>query len=137
MFRYIFLSSAFSIALFGITLKSLLNYTFDPNKQYDMVKAKEIYFKNKCNICHGDQGEKKIAGFKIIKDMEASDIKAALVDYSLGSRNSTSAAQMTFYAKSLSRNDMDYIIAYLKGENFAKEADEESASKTKNGIFLK
>lgn len=137
MFRYIFLSSIFSIALFGISFKSLLTYTFDSNKQYDKIKAKEIYFKNKCNTCHGDQGEKKIAGFKIIKDMKANELKASLVDYSLGSFNSTSATQMAFYARSLSRNDMDYIIAYLKGENFAKEADEETASKTKNGIFLK
>lgn len=137
MFRYIFLSGIFSVALFGISFKSLLTYTFDPNKQYDMVKAKEIYFKNKCNTCHGDEGEKKIVGFRIIKDMKADELKAALVDYSLGSVNSTSAAQMTLYAKNLSRDDMDYIIAYLKGENFAREIDEENTLKTKNGIFLK
>ncbi len=37
--RWLFISSIFVVALFGINLKSFFTYTFDANKQYDMEKA--------------------------------------------------------------------------------------------------
>lgn len=48
-----------------------------------MVQAKDLYFKNKCNTCHGDNAEKSVAGSRVLKDMSPEDIKAALVGYLL------------------------------------------------------
>ncbi|MCX2682311.1 c-type cytochrome [Campylobacter sp. MIT 21-1685] len=141
MFRWIFLSGICIMSLFGINLKSFFDYTFDSNKQYDMIEAKKLYFQKKCNTCHGEQGQKRIANSRILQEMSARELKAALIDYTLNSKNSASAVQMALYAKNLSHNDMDTIIAYLKGKDFALETEaqdfEEPLKKTKNGTFLK
>ncbi|XGQ70417.1 cytochrome c [Campylobacter hepaticus] len=141
--RCFFITSILIVALFGINLKSLFTYTFNANKQYDIQKAQTIYFKNKCNTCHGDKGEKSLAGSRVLQDMSAQDIKAALISYTLDSSTSTRSSQMAFYARKLSHDDMDYIIAYIKGENFALDLqvqdllEEEPAQKTKHNTFLK
>lgn len=143
MFRYLTIFSIFVVALFGINLKSFFTYTFDANKQYDMVQAKDLYFKNKCNTCHGDNAEKSVAGSRVLKDMSPEDIKAALVGYTLDGSTSANASQMAFYARNLSHDDMDNIIAYIKGGNFAvglqvKDLlEEEPPQKTKHNTFLK
>lgn len=143
MFRYLTIFSIFVIALFGINLKSFFTYTFDANKQYDMVQAKDLYFKNKCNTCHGDNAEKSVAGSRVLKDMSPEDIKAALVGYTLDGNTSANASQMAFYARNLSHDDMDNIIAYIKGGNFAVDLqvkdllEEEPPQKTKHNTFLK
>ncbi|EKS3204395.1 c-type cytochrome [Campylobacter coli] len=143
MFRYLTIFSIFVVALFGINLKSFFTYTFDANKQYDMVQAKDLYFKNKCNTCHGDNAEKSVAGSRVLKDMSPEDIKAALVGYTLDGSTSANASQMAFYARNLSHDDMDNIIAYIKGENFAVDLqvkdllEEEPPQKTKHNTFLK
>ncbi|EGK7561235.1 c-type cytochrome [Campylobacter coli] len=143
MFRYSIILSIFVVALFGINLKSFFTYTFDANKQYDMTQAKDLYFKNKCNVCHGDNAEKSITGSKVLKDMSPEDIKAALVGYALDGSTSANASQMAFYARSLSHDDMDNIIAYIKGGNFAVDLqvkdllEEEPPQKTKHNTFLK
>ncbi len=142
MFRYLTIFSIFVVALFGINLKSFFTYTFDANKQYDMVQAKDLYFKNKCNTCHGDNAEKSVAGSRVLKDMSPEDIKAALVGYTLDGSTSN-ASQMAFYARNLSHDDMDNIIAYIKGGNFAVDLqvkdllEEEPPQKTKHNTFLK
>lgn len=108
-----------------------------------MTQAKDLYFKNKCNVCHGDNAEKSITGSKVLKDMSPEDIKAALVGYTLDGSTSTNASQMAFYARSLSHDDMDNIIAYIKGGNFAVDLqvkdllEEEPPQKTKHNTFLK
>ncbi|ECL7449236.1 cytochrome c [Campylobacter coli] len=143
MFRYLTIFSIFVVALFGINLKSFFTYTFDANKQYDMVQAKDLYFKNKCNTCHGDNAEKSVAGSRVLKDMSPEDIKAALVGYTLDGSTSANASQMVFYARNLSHDDMDNIIAYIKGGNFAVDLqvkdllEEEPPQKTKHNTFLK
>lgn len=143
MFRLIFLNVACIVAVFGISLRSFLDYTFDSSKYYDTAKAKELYIQKKCNTCHGEQGEKRIAGSKILQNMSAGELKAALIGYTLDSSTSSSAVQMAFYARNLSHNDMDMIIAYIKGGNFATDIqaqdllEEEPPKKTKNGTFLK
>ncbi|EAJ7725624.1 c-type cytochrome [Campylobacter jejuni] len=141
--RWLFISSIFVVALFGINLKSFFTYTFDTNKQYDMEKAKALYFQNKCNTCHGDNAEKSVIGSRILKDMSPEDIKGALIGYTLDSSSSTTASQMAFYARNLSHEDIDNIIAYIKGGNFALDLqvkdllEEEPVQKTKHNIFLK
>lgn len=143
MFRYSIILSIFVVALFGINLKSFFTYTFDANKQYDMTQAKDLYFKNKCNVCHGDNAEKSITGSKVLKDMSPEDIKAALVGYTLDGSTSANASQMAFYTRNLSHDDMDNIIAYIKGGNFAVDLqvkdllEEEPPQKTKHNTFLK
>ncbi|EAL5561796.1 c-type cytochrome [Campylobacter coli] len=143
MFRYLTIFSIFVVVLFGINLKSFFTYTFDANKQYDMVQAKDLYFKNKCNTCHGDNAEKSVAGSRVLKDMSPEDIKAALVGYTLDGSTSANASQMAFYARNLSHDDMDNIIAYIKGGNFAVDLqvkdllEEEPPQKTKHNTFLK
>ncbi|EAJ8561604.1 c-type cytochrome [Campylobacter coli] len=143
MFRYLTIFSIFVVALFGINLKSFFTYTFDANKQYDMVQAKDLYFKNKCNTCHGDNAEKSVAGSRVLKDMSPEDIKAALVGYTLDGSTSANASQMAFYARNLSHDDMDNIIAYIKGGSFAVDLqvkdllEEEPPQKTKHNTFLK
>ncbi|EOH6716316.1 cytochrome c [Campylobacter coli] len=143
MFRYLTIFSIFVVALFGINLKSFFTYTFDANKQYDMVQAKDLYFKNKCNTCHGDNAEKSVAGSRVLKDMSPEDIKAALVGYTLDGSTFANASQMAFYARNLSHDDMDNIIAYIKGGNFAVDLqvkdllEEEPPQKTKHNTFLK
>ncbi|TKX29897.1 c-type cytochrome [Campylobacter estrildidarum] len=142
MFRLLFVSSVFIVALFGVNLKSFLTYTFDANKQYNLAEAKKIYFKNKCNACHGDNAEKNTSRFRALKDMSAEDIKSALIGYTL-ENSSTITSQMALYSKNLSHDDIDNIIAYIKGDNFAVElqvkdlTEEEPAQKTKHNIFLK
>lgn len=143
MFRLLIISSIFVVGLFAVNLKSFFTYTFDANKQYDMQKAKELYFNNKCNVCHGDKAEKSVSGSRKLKDMSPEDIKAALIGYTLDGSTSANAAQMAFYAKKLSHDDMDNIIAYIKGGNFAVELqvkdllEEEPPQKTKHNTFLK
>ncbi|MBM0637226.1 cytochrome c [Campylobacter sp. VicNov18] len=141
--RCLFVSSVLIVTLFGINLKSLFTYTFDVNKKYDMEKAKTIYFKNKCHTCHGDNAQKSVIGSRILKDMSAQDLKAALIGYTLDSSASATASQMAFYARNLTHDDMDNIIAYIKGGNFALDLqvqellEEEPKQKTKHNTFLK
>lgn len=141
--RWLFISSIFVVALLGINLKSFFTYTFDANKQYDMKKAKNLYFQNKCNTCHGDNAEKSVAGSRVLKDMSPEDIKGALIAYTLDSSSSITASQMAFFARNLSHDDIDNIIAYIKGENFALDLqtkdllESEPAQKTEHNIFLK
>lgn len=142
IFRLFFMSSIFIVALFGISLKSIFSYTFDANKQYNLAEAKKIYFKNKCNVCHGDNGEKSTSRYRALKDMSAEDIKTVLMGYTLDNA-STMTSQMALYAKNLSHDDMDNIIAYIKGDNFALDLqvkdliEKEPSQKTKHNIFLK
>ncbi|MBZ7930794.1 MULTISPECIES: c-type cytochrome [Campylobacter] len=142
IFRLFFASSIFMVALFGVSLKSIFGYTFDANKKYNLIEAKKIYFNNKCNICHGDNGEKSSPRFKALKDMSAEEIKTALMGYTLDNA-STMTSQMALYAKNLSHDDMDNIIAYIKGGDFALDLqvkdliEKEPPKKTEHNIFLK
>lgn len=141
MLRLILLVLVFKGLLFGINLKSIFDYTFSTNKEYNPEKGEEIYFQKKCNICHGNQGEKIFSNSKKLKDMTPEQIKASLIAYTIES--SKKSTQMALYAKELSHDDIDNIIAYLKGGDFAfklqeKELlEEEPAKKTKHGTFIK
>jgi len=138
MKRFVMLFCLLSTGAFCIELKSLFTYTFDENKHYDLEKAKDLYFKKKCDVCHGIQGEKQGVGKKALKDMSASDLKAKLIAYSLGA-DSTSSSQMSFYAKNLSHKQMDEIIAYIKGGNLTQDqqlSEQEIPKKTKYGTFI-
>ncbi|MBK1971047.1 c-type cytochrome [Campylobacter sp. TTU-622] len=141
MFRLILLILVFKSLLFGINLKSIFDYTFNTNKEYDSQRGEEIYFQKKCNVCHGNQGEKKFSNSKRLKDMTPEQIKASLIAYTL--EPSKTNTQMALYARELSHNDIDNIIAYLKGGDFAfkiqeKELlEEEPPKKTEHGTFIK
>ncbi|QOR00762.1 c-type cytochrome [Campylobacter sp. 2014D-0216] len=145
MLRLLIIGILFINSAMAFNVKSLFTYTFNDNISYDLDKAKEIYFKNKCNTCHGENGEKNSYGMKAIKDLSPEEIKGALKDYANGyfKNQSSDNIQMSIYAKKLSDSDMNYIIAYLKGQNFSIELnqkellEEEPAPKTKNNIFLK
>lgn len=58
MLRLFIVSVLFANSLLAFNIKSLFTYTFNDNISYDLEKAKEIYFKNKCNACHGENGKK-------------------------------------------------------------------------------
>ncbi|WP_213274424.1 c-type cytochrome [Campylobacter vulpis] len=139
MIRFVFLVSIFIVGLFGINLKSFFTYTFDSGKTYDMQKAKDLYFQKKCQTCHGDTGERKISG-KALKDMKPKDIKSSLINFTLEGGNSVN---MAVHSRNLSHAEIDEIIAYIKGEDFAVELqvkdllEEEPPQKTKHGIFIK
>ncbi|MBS4275047.1 c-type cytochrome [Campylobacter vulpis] len=139
MIRFVFLVSIFIVGLFGINLKSFFTYTFDSGKTYDMQKAKDLYFQKKCQTCHGDTGERKISG-KALKDMKPEDIKSSLINFTLEGGNSVN---MAVHSRNLSHAEIDEIIAYIKGEDFAMELqvkdllEEEPPQKTKHGIFIK
>ncbi|MBS4234963.1 cytochrome c [Campylobacter vulpis] len=139
MIRFVFLVSIFIVGLFGINLKSFFTYTFDSGKTYDMQKAKDLYFQKKCQTCHGDTGERKISG-KALKDMKPEDIKSSLINFTLEGGNSVN---MAVHSRNLSHAEIDEIIAYIKGEDFAVELqvkdllEEEPPQKTKHGIFIK
>lgn len=143
MYRY-FIIFAFSLNVFAFSLNSLLTYTF-PDKSYDMKKAKQIYFDKKCNQCHGPKGmQMTFATNKPIAKMEPAFIKSALVNYANNlQENGRYSAVMYIYASNLTSEDMNYIIAYLKGPDFAldirkkqiqKEEKEENTSSS--GTFL-
>ncbi|TXE81941.1 c-type cytochrome [Campylobacter peloridis] len=145
MFRIILTSFLFISSLMAFNVKSLLTYTFNDNTSYDIEKAKNIYFQNKCNVCHGDNGEKTSFNKRAIKNLSPAQIKGSLKDYANGyyKNNDTENIQMGIYAKKLSDNDINHIIAYLKGQNFSIELnqkdllEEEPAPKTKYNTFLK
>ena len=143
MTRFLFIGLLLAVSAFGINLKSFLTYTFDANKDYDFEKGKELYFKNKCNSCHGDNAEKSVSGSKMLKDMKPEEIKSSLIGYSLDGSTSSNAAHMAIYSSKISHNDIDNIIAYIKGANFAVDLqikdlkEEEPAQKTKHNTFLK
>lgn len=131
---------------FALNIKSIFTYTFNPNEKYDYQSAKNIYFEKKCNQCHGDNGEKKVTNSKIIRNMSPQDLKAALINYTLDiehKRNTSTRFQMSQYAKNLSHDQMNLIIAYLKGDDFASELQieelkkEEPEIKTKYDTFIK
>lgn len=144
MFRiFTIMSFLFTFSL-AISLKSFFNYDFDSSASYDESEVRALYFKNKCHTCHGEKGEKVVSGSRVIKDMSPQDIKAALINYAnnLDGLTSAAAVQMSIYAKNLSHNEMNKIIAYLKGVDFANKSSfnedlEESRKKTKDGIYIK
>ena len=139
MVRFIFLTSILIVSLFGVNLKSFFTYTFDASKNYDMQKARDLYFQKKCQTCHGDNGERKIVG-RALKDMKPEDIKSSLINFTL---DGGSSVNMAVHSKNLSHDEIDEIIAYVKGENFAVELqvedllEEEPPQKTKHGTFIK
>ncbi|EAH9416917.1 c-type cytochrome [Campylobacter lari] len=145
MLRLFIVSVLFTNSLLALNVKSLFTYTFNDSISYNLEKAKEVYFKNKCNTCHGENGEKNSYGKRALKDLSPEEIKGALKDYANGyfENQSSDNIQMSLYAKNLSNDDMNHIIAYLKGQNFSIELnqkdllEEEPTPKTKNNIFLK
>lgn len=145
MLRLALFIFALTSSLIAFNVKSLLTYTFNDNVSYNMQKAKKIYFENKCNVCHGDNGEKNEFGKRAIKDLTPAQIKGLLKDYanSYYQNSNVDSIQMGIYARKLSDDDINHIIAYLKGQNFSIELnqedllEEEPKVKTKHGTFLK
>lgn len=130
--------------LFAFSLNSLLTYTF-PDKSFDYKIAKKTYFAKRCAQCHGPKGMQIThLTSKPIAMMAPADIKGALVAYANNSApNRIRSDVMNIYASNLTSDDMDYIIAYLKGPDFAldihreqiqKEEKEENTSSS--GTFL-
>lgn len=139
MLRWLFLSSVFLAGIFGVNVKSFFTYTFDASKDYDIQKAKKLYFSNKCHTCHGEVGEKSAVDFRALKDMKPEEIKAALISHGLKG----GVTNMAFHSNKLSHNEIDELIAYLKGKNFAIELqakdllEKEPSQKTQHGTFIK
>ena len=72
--------------------------------------------------------------------MKPEDIKSSLINFTLEGGNSVN---MAVHSRNLSHAEIDEIIAYIKGEDFAVELqvkdllEEEPPQKTKHGIFIK
>lgn len=69
---------------------------------------------NKCAACHGTHGEKEALGkSKVINQMSAPEIEAALTGYQNGTYGGTMKALMKGQAASLGEADIKAIAAYI------------------------
>lgn len=117
---------------------SLLNYTFDNT---DSKLGKELFINTyKCNVCHGDLGEKSSGTFSALTSFSASRLKSMLKSYKndrdFGGKTRFA---MQRYAKKLSSKDMDNIISYIKGENnleLPNSKNAEPSKKTQDNLYL-
>jgi cytochrome c553 len=81
------------------------------------VIAKELYV-NKCQTCHGVNGEKSAYNSsRPLKDLSADDMQESIKNYKVGSVNSMNASIMTPYANFVDYKEIKGINAYLKSIN--------------------
>lgn len=79
-------------------------------------KTKKFY-ENKCQSCHGVNGELE-PGFSVkIKDLSKDKFLEAMDGYRINSYNKGSADQMKAYAMTTSEKESENIIKYLKSIN--------------------
>ncbi|MCI6988695.1 MAG: cytochrome c [Campylobacter sp.] len=103
----------------GVGLDKTIDYTADTGKKiYDA----------ECKRCHGENGEKRsYPTAERLSQMSAKDIydsfRLYAIDPSYG--GSSRMVMQTISSKIMSK-DLGYIIAYLKGEEFATIANDEA-----------
>ena len=99
-------------------------------KKQDEIKAKEIKeiqeaaidgentYKNKCQACHGANGEKRAYNSsRPLKDLSVEDMSQAIKDYKNGRVDSQNAILMTPYANYLNDNLIKGVHGYLNKIN--------------------
>ena len=78
----------------------------------------EKTYVNKCQSCHGTNGEKNAYNTsRPLKDLSIEDMTVSIRDYKLGNKNSGNAVIMTPYANYVNENDIKGIYSYLKKIN--------------------
>lgn len=84
----------------------------------DAAIAGENTYVNKCQSCHGTNGEKNAYNTsRPLKDLSIEDMTISIRDYKLGTKNSNNAIIMTPYANYLNENDIKGIYSYLNKIN--------------------
>ena len=84
----------------------------------DAAIAGENTYVNKCQSCHGTNGEKNAYNTsRPLKDLSIEDMTISIRDYKLGTKNSGNAIIMTPYANYLNENDIKGIYSYLNKIN--------------------
>lgn len=123
----------------AINTDDLLNYTF--SNDVDTNLGKELYINTfKCNVCHGDLGEKSSGTFNALNSYTASTLKSMLKSYKNDKDfGGKTRFAMQRYAKKLSNKDIDNIIAYIKGKEnleLPNSKNAEPSKKTKDNLYL-
>ena len=78
----------------------------------------EKTYVNKCQSCHGANGEKNAYNTsRPLKDLSIEDMTVSIRDYKLGNKNSGNAVIMTPYANYVNENDIKGIYSYLQKIN--------------------
>ncbi len=78
----------------------------------------EKTYVNKCQSCHGTNGEKNAYNTsRPLKDLSIEDMSVSIRDYKLGNKTSGNAIIMTPYANYVNENDIKGIYSYLKKIN--------------------
>ena len=84
----------------------------------DAAIAGENTYINKCQSCHGTNGEKNAYNTsRPLKDLSIEDMTVSIRDYKLGNKNSGNAVIMTPYANYVNENDIKGIYSYLQKIN--------------------
>ena len=78
----------------------------------------EKTYVNKCQSCHGTNGEKNAYNTsRPLKDLSIEDMTVSIRDYKLGNKNSGNAVIMFPYANYVNENDIKGIYSYLQKIN--------------------
>ena len=78
----------------------------------------EKTYVNKCQSCHGTNGEKNAYNTsRPLKDLSIEDMTVSIRDYKLGNKTSGNAIIMTPYANYVNENDIKGIYSYLQKIN--------------------
>ena len=78
----------------------------------------EKTYVNKCQSCHGTNGEKNAYNTsRPLKDLSIEDMTVSIRDYKLGNKNSGNAVIMIPYANYVNENDIKGIYSYLQKIN--------------------
>ena len=78
----------------------------------------EKTYVNKCQSCHGTNGEKNAYNTsRPLKDLSIEDMSVSIRDYKLGNKTSGNAIIMTPYANYVNENDIKGIYSYLQKIN--------------------
>lgn len=80
------------------------------------VISKELYV-NKCQTCHGTNGEKSYNTSRPLKDLSVEDMQESIKNYKVGKVDSMNANIMTPYANFIDYKEIKGINAYLKELN--------------------
>lgn len=87
-------------------------------RKYEMAKLGEDKFTNKCQSCHGTNGEKKAFNTaRPLKNLTLEEFKDSIRDYTLGTLDNGNAIVMNPYASSISEKDVENIYSYLNKIN--------------------
>jgi len=90
----------------------------DEKELKEAVTNAETLYVNKCQNCHGTNGEKNAYNSsRPLKDLTLDDMKESIKDFKNGKNNSINASIMAPYANFLDNKDIENVYAYLKKIN--------------------